>query len=279
MIRADPRQFDLFAPPPPPTPPARVEDGLAARIIAAGLEHNEWTLNNNRTLGGWGIAKDEAYPWNLPSRAMHFPIEFRGGAGKGDGWISLRHPELSQHPFVLRVGEQLGEPVPWKVTDEFGRSLKASTEWFHACDLIGDTHWRDMIDTRRFTTDGCIAQAVQHALHGKARLTLANARAVMSEIGAAEPIDRSLSMLMGEVHGLSAPSKIEERNGKGKVTSTSWPVNLHPNDSAAGAWAIIHAIEDGWFAYRGSYIGWTTEGRDRRASTNPTRKHEEEPRR
>lgn len=259
-------QLDLFAPPPPTPPPARLPDRLAERLVALGIEHNEWSLNNNRTVGSWGIAKDEAYPWCLPSRAFHFPIEFRGGGGKGDGWISLRHPELHNHPFVIKVGELLGEPVPWREVDEFGRRLEASTEWFHAVDLMNDAHWRDLLDTEQFTDAACVLRAIGHALHSpsgyegkqktKGRLSVANARAVLDWLGCVEPEDRSEA----ELRKLS-PSKIEERNGKGVVSSTRWPVNMHLECAEDEAWAMIHAIEDGWFARgRDGYVQWSKEG-------------------
>lgn len=259
-------QFELFAPPPPPPPAA---DMLAARILEAGLERSEWLLNNNRALGCWQIGNDLPYPWSLPSRAFKFPIEFRGGQGKGDGWISLRHPLLADHPYVIEVGERLGEPVPWRKVDEFGRPLEANTQWFHAIDLMTEAHWRDLLDTAQFTDPKSLLRAVALALQfpagyeGKGKksgqISIATARTVLDWLGCVEPEDRSRAALMSEK---LRPSPIVERNGKGVVTLTRWPLNLHLDCAEDEAWAMIHGLEDGLFVRtRSGFVEWSEKGR------------------
>jgi hypothetical protein len=47
--------------------------------------------------------------------------------------------------------------------------------------------------------------------------------------------------------------------------SEFWPINIGPGIVAEEqAWAVIHGIEDGWFAHdRAGFLQWTQLGRDR----------------
>jgi hypothetical protein len=46
-----------------------------------------------------------------------------------------------------------------------------------------------------------------------------------------------------------------------------WPINHFGLPANDVAWALIHGIEDGWFAHdRSGFLHWTGQGRDRHAA-------------
>ena len=231
-------------------------------LIRQGFVTNEYLLRIN---GGLSVPcpADLPPPWNLPSRMFRFPIET---SEHEDGvHIGLLHPALADHPFVTIIEEKLGITLDREgAANPHGYSKSDTAQWWHAVDLISGGHWQALLDTRRFTTSDYIARAVAYGLtysHHEARrmgyISPQEARQIMAAIDAHEPQNRRSHILT-----LSRPLCCKPDNG-----AEHWPVNHPPMSGDTLAWALIHGIEDGWFAYdRSGFLHWTSEGRERYAA-------------
>lgn len=238
-------------------------DSLATQIVERGLAASTFLLNINRSLA---VPRDFSlpYPWNLPSRLFQFPVEVSAAEGDGTSRIGLMHPLLATHPFVQHVEAALGLTLDaYGAPNAYGVSKARTGKWWHAVDLVSAGQWRALLDTREYTTAEDIARAVAYGLtysrhDGKPTgyLTTLEARAIMAAIDASEPASRCGMLAFG------TPSAC-----KPDTSAVHWPIN-HPglpaNDTA---WALIHGIEDGWFAHdRSGLLHWTEQGRERHAA-------------
>lgn len=228
-------------------------------LVRHGFVANAYLLSIN---GGLCVPRhiDLPAPWNLPSRMFQFPIETC--AHGEETHIGLLHPALADHPFVTHLETVLGIALDREgAPNAHGYSKRKTAQWWHAVDLISAGEWRALLETRQFTTDHDIARAVAFGLtysHHEARrmghISTGEARQIMAAIEAAEPQDRRSGIL-----SLSAPSPCQQEKGP-----AHWPINHGPMDAAVIAWAILHGIEDGWFAYdRSGFLHWTRQGRER----------------
>lgn len=151
----------------------------------------------------------------------------------------------------------------------YGVSKQGTGLWWHAVDLVSAGLWRDLLETRRFTTGADIAGAVCYGLdyspHGSERdghLSTAEAREIMAAIGAEEPKDRIALLL-----DMAEPRPCEQEKGQ-----VRWPINSgYDADAETRAWGRIFGIENGWFARdRGGFLQWTQAGQDRFAAGDNT---------
>lgn len=238
-------------------------DSLATQIVERGLAASTFLLYLNRSLA---VPRDFSlpYPWNLPSRLFQFPIEVSAGNGDGTCRIGLMQPLLAAHPFVQHVEAVLSLTLDAHgAPNAYGVSKTRNGQWWHAVDLVSAGQWRALLETREYTTAEDIARAVAYGLTYSRHdgnltgyLTTLEARAIMAAIDAPEPASR---------HGMLAfgtPSACKPDTG-----SVHWPIS-HPGLPANEvAWALIHGIEDGWFAHdRSGFLHWTEQGRERYAA-------------
>lgn len=228
-------QLDLFAAPPEPTPmgAARPFDAVADKLVRGGWCANQYLI----ALAGCHPASNQRYGghWDLPSRLMQFPIETTNALYEDDGQtrVYLRHPLLSEHPWVIELQEALGAPL--ETIEGYGNHAI----WWHAVDLGSEDRWNDLLETERFTTRGDISGAVAHCLRYKrSGFNAKRAREVLAAIDSEEPEPT--------LDGLSAPSICDKR----------WPIN-----GRFRAWHAVHGIEQGWFKYRGEFLEWGEAGR------------------
>lgn len=232
-------------------------DSLATQIVERGLAASTFLLDLNRSLA---VPRDFPlpYPWSLPSRLFQFPIEV--SAAEGDSpRLGLMHPLLAAHPFAQHVAATLGITLDTDgAPNACGVSKARTGQWWHAVDLVSAGQWRALLDTQEYTTAEDIARAVAYGLtysrhDGKPTgyLSTPEARALMAAIDAPGPASRC-GML-----AFSTPSACKPDTG-----AIHWPVN-HPALPANDvAWALIHGIEDGWFAHdRSGFLHWTEQGR------------------
>jgi hypothetical protein len=249
--------------PAPPIAPDRVAEAL----IAAGY-CNAYHLSIDRCIGGWEVDAP------APSRLYQFPLEFasRERYGGEQSRLLLNHPDIAGLPFVQQVARTTGIVPVWDAEDEFGRDRGEQGRWYHAVDLMCETHWRHLIETRHLTDDDCISRAVSLALESPrgwdrrsrnaGRIDIATAREVLGILGADEPADRSVALLLG--NGIRPSHIVDTCEKTGKVKSERWPTNVWTH-GAAGAWMVVHAIEDGWFKRgRDGFMQMSPEGRARR---------------
>lgn len=233
------------------------KDELGERLIAAGLEHNEFLLDLNRSLSvphDWKLPA----PWNLPSRLFRFPIEVSENL-EGGRRIGLIHPALVDHPYVQHVSQVLGMEIPAEgAPNRHGYSKQALGLWWHAVDLIPSGHWREALETRHFTTDEDILRAVTFGLscgreNGR-NLTTSEARQIFLALGQECPSDpREILCGFMRPSPVIADDKVER-----------WPVNTGRAEAGETAWAMVVGIETGWFAKdRSGHLEWTRLGRDR----------------
>jgi hypothetical protein len=225
-------------------------------VIAAGLAPNEYILNNDRTLGAWGVEAPAR------SRLYLFPIEFmhRDRFGGEASKLLLQHPLIGRLPFVRHVAEATGIEPQWEPEDEFGRDRGELPRWWHAVDLMNERDWLHLMETRELTGNEEIAGAVQCGVE-YGRISTDTARTILDLLDAGEPADRSEAELMGK--GIW-PGHIVERNTKGKITCERWPINIQLK-GVSGAWLAVHGIEDGWFKRgRDGFMQMSKEGLARR---------------
>ena len=186
-------------------------------------------------------------PWSLPSRAYTHGISIADHYDGPDRRRSQRsvvwQESLLKHPYVA-VLQNLG----FEVRVDVFRATNSSRH--HAVDLMTDTHWEDLLATKRHTFPEYIANAVSYALQYR-RLSVAHARAVMSEMKWPEPEGRSVEALQG--YGLQ-PGRVDGGVAPNRMISTE-----------TGAWMMIHGFEDGWMAHgRDGHAWMTLEGMERR---------------
>lgn len=262
----------------------RSADPVGEKLVALGYAANEFCLTMGLNAGyrkvsedaddNWSARDGYTYPWNLPSRAMQFPVhadrspywcecetcEKWGGMYEGPTHLWVEREEFLQHPYVLELLSH-GFDVPVLNGLTVDRS-----DWYHAVDLCTTAHWKDLLATRQFTTDECIFGAVSFRtrwLAGKKTkkaetrdcLDTRQAREILGQMGSSEPKDRAERLLT-----VTKPSPITE--GK----ATYYPVNMYldaerfPSESDC-AWAVIHGLEDGWFeTSREGYLRWSAKG-------------------
>ncbi len=234
-------------------------DGLATQIVERGLAASTFLLDINRSLAVPGDFP-MPYPWNLPSRLFQFPIEV--SADNGDGTcLGLMHPLLAAHPFVQHVEAALGLTLDAHgAPNAHGVSKARNGQWWHAVDLVSAGQWRALLDTLEYTTAEDIARAVAYGLtysrhDGKptGHLSPVEARAIMAAIDAPEPAIRR-GML-----AFSTPCACKPDTG-----AVHWPINYPTLPANEVTWALIHGIEDGWFAHdRSGFLHWTEQSRER----------------
>jgi hypothetical protein len=231
-------------------------------LLERGLAPSRYVLDINRHLT---VPHEMVLPppWNLPSRLFRFPIEIGDAKKDGTRSIGLMHPMLRDHPFVQRVAAELGTELdPNGVPNSYGVSGQKVGLWWHAVDLVLAGKWRELIETRRFTTEEDIAGAVTfglcHSLENACILSVAEARELMRAIGASEPEDR-----VGLLLSMNPPKACREEKG-----TAYWPLNSSPEtDIVSQAWSRVLGIESGWFAYdRSGFLQWSQNGRDRYAA-------------
>ncbi|MBD8737042.1 hypothetical protein [Sphingomonas sp. CFBP 13706] len=252
------------------TTTTKTRDELGEQIITAGLAENDFILDLN---GGLTVPSGFPLPspWDLPSRLFRFPIEVCKARGDRPRTIGLRHPDLAGHPFVQHVEAALGFKLdPNGAPNENGYSTCESFGWFHAVDLVTAGQWRALLDTSDFTTTRSIFNAVDfglrysdHSEGGKrhGHLSTSEARQIMDELGATEPINRA-----SIIRELGKPSAC---NSEGKKGGERWPINGKASSLEDQAWAMIFGIEDGWFEYdRAGFLQWSVKGRDRYSAGN-----------
>ncbi len=225
-------------------------DPLAEALVATGLAPSDYILHLNR-----GLTNPAELV--LPSRLFRFPVEFMDAKrGGGQSRLMLRHPLLWQVSEVVdlltEIEVKTGIRPVWEQLDEFGRDFGAQWRWYHAVDLCNDKHWQGLLKTARFTDRDCIFAAVQLGLQGKS-LSPKNARSVMSELESVEPeTTTSVELMLGK-------ALFPYQHDKGKLVSP----NISLRDEA-GAWLVIHGLEDGFFNYVGSHLSVTPDGIARR---------------
>jgi len=241
-----------------------------AQLLEWGLAPSRYILDLNNTLA---VPHEMALPppWDLPSRLFRFPIELGDVAADGTRSIGLMHPHLSEHPFVQHVSATLGMPLNLNgAPNVYGVSKQPLARWWHAVDLVSAGMWRELIATRRFTTDTDIASAVAYGLdyspcegarHGY--LATKEAREIMRAIEAVEPADRRAAIRLA----IDTPQSC-----RGEKGCERWPINARRNiDPELRAWARIIGIEIGWFAYdRSGVLQWSPTGRDRHGAADAT---------
>ncbi|WP_082006103.1 MT-A70 family methyltransferase [Ensifer sp. ZNC0028] len=232
------------------TAAAATADRLAEALIDAKLAPSSAVLHFDR-----GLTNPASV--SLPSRLFRFPIEFMSAERGGDeSRLLLRHPLLWQVSdvvdFLVEVEKKTGVRPVWEPLDEFGRDFGERWRWYHAVDLCNDRYWQGLIETMRFTDRDKVFAAVQIGLDGKS-LSLKNARAIMSELESAEPSTAlSVELMLGNA---LRPYQHDKR----KLISP----NIAVRDEA-GAWMVIHGLEDGFFNYAGNYLSVTPDGMARR---------------
>ena len=218
------------------------------RLIEAGVLHNAFEASNNGCLT---VPEDHrrGFPWSLPSRAYTYGIRisdhYEGHERRRSQRLTVGQESLLEHPYVA-VLRDLGFEVSVDVSQV---SQAAPTSWRHAVDLMTNRHWQDLLATRRHTFPEYIANAVSHALQCK-DFRIEHARSVMTEMGWAEPGDRSVDLLRGQ--GLQP--------GRGDGGFAPNPMSF----TQTGAWMMIHGMEDGWFVRRRGHLWMTPEGIQRR---------------
>lgn len=198
-------------------------DELGEQLIELGLVRNAFLLDLNSTVST-PAATELPAPWNLPSRLFRFPIEVSKPAKGFPRAIGLMHPLLGDHPFVQHVETLLGYELDRAGSpNPYGWTNTRTATWWHAVDLVSAGYWRELLETRQFTTDADLAGAVSYGLDysphdaekGAGHITIAEARQIMAAIGAEEPADRGAIL-----RSLSAPSPCRQDSGKGH-----WPIN------------------------------------------------------
>ena len=237
---------------------AELADPLGEALIAHGFAANDFLLNLNKTVkvpGGVELTGQ----WALPSRMFEFPIETHEPEADRPRTIGLLHPLLAEHPFVRHFERVMGFEVPrTPACNACGYSAAYQATWWHAVDLAGAGAWRDLIETRAFTTDHDIFHAVAFALRYASKDEpiadkLRNVRRVMQELGSEQPADQSIV-----IRSLMRPMPCGDDKGK-----TRWPINEDRGDAGTRAWAFILGVENGWFEFCGAHLNWSAAGRHR----------------
>lgn len=241
-------------------------DPVGEALIRHGLVRNAFDLDIEHALSVRRVGVQYGQPWSLPSRLFQFPIETHRPDRGQPRRLGLVHPALHEHPFVQQV-EALGfEVAPGGAPNAYGYTLTEIATWWHACDLGCADRWDELLDTMRFSTPGRVCQAVAFRLgqrHKGRPFGPMHARDVLGRIGSEEPAALPLSAVFWK------PSPIQEQGPRGPKGPEQWPVNCSPSHrrpklpEGGTAWALVHALEAGWVAFRGSHLQWTPKGRER----------------
>lgn len=183
--------------------------------------------------------------WSLPSRLFRHPV------GIVDQQLRLKHPLLSEHPYVRELQSLTGESILYTPPAYAEHSM-----WHHAVDLAMDGFYDELLSTRAYTTDENIVGALSFALcyrndDPKRILSLKKAREIARKLGLQEPGDRS-----SVIKSLSAPSLVKGESG------VRYPVNGIRLNHPDHLFALMHGLEDGWFNLVGDHLQWTEAGRD-----------------
>ncbi len=233
-------------------------DPLGEALIANGFAANEYLLSLNRTVKVPGKFECTGQ-WALPSRMFEFPIETHEPEGDRPRTIGLLHPLLADHPFVRHFEQVMGVEVPREpACNACGYSASRTATWWHAVDLAGAGAWRELIETRAFTTDDDIFRAVAFALRYARKDEpiadkLRSVRRVMQELASEQPADQSIV-----IRSLMRPMPCGDEKGK-----TRWPINEQRGVASTLAWAFILGVENGWFEFCGAHLNWSAAGRHR----------------
>ncbi|MBW6533184.1 hypothetical protein KZ820_20780 [Sphingomonas sp. RRHST34] len=239
-------------------------DEVGAKLLELGL-CTAYELTHEKTHIGARDCASLPSPWNLPSRLIQYPLDMTAPHGDVPRRIALRHPALAGHPLVQQIADATGVEVePYGLSNRHGIRNDYG-EYHHAVDLICEFQWRELLETRAFTTEDSIASAVTHGLSSsphdrnrKGYLAPSEARQIMAAIDAPEPENAA-----GLLQIFAAPALSNQgEGGKG------WPINcLCGAERYSRAWAKIVGIERGWFAYdRAGFLQWAEEGRTRYAA-------------
>jgi hypothetical protein len=183
--------------------------------------------------------------WKLPSRLFRHPV------GIVEQQLRLKHPLLSEHPYVRELQSLTGESISYTPPAYADHST-----WHHAVDLAMDGFYDELLSTRAYTTDENIVGALSFALcyrndDPRRILSLKKARDIAKRLGLKEPADRS-----SVIKSLSEPNVVKGENG------VRYPVNGIRLNSSAHLFAIMHGLEDGWLTHVGDHLQWTEAGRD-----------------
>lgn len=223
-------------------------DEIAAALIKAGLARNTLLLDMNGCLSS--PAQLER-PWSLPSRLMNFPVVVGSPSFAMDGTpvertVSVMHPLLVDHPFVLEVSRILGFEIAYETGDKVAYRHKMAT-WYHAVDLVSAGMLAELLETRRFTTDDDLAGALDYGLRygGESKngrrqghVTIGEARQVMDLLGYSDPGPH--------LPALEALIAAEASNAAINFSFAT--------SSADRVWSLIHGIERGLLDYRHGYL-------------------------
>jgi hypothetical protein len=115
-------------------------------LIAAGLVPNDFILHLNR-----GPYNEDEIP--APSRLYRHPLEYFEPERDGQEGTYLLHPALSELPFVKRVEAAIGQTIPYRENDEFGRPMTYRAKWWHAVDLMTEEHCGHLLNTHISPTE------------------------------------------------------------------------------------------------------------------------------
>jgi len=145
-------------------------------------------------------------------------------------------------------------------------------------------HWKELIDTRRFTTDNDILAAVafklQWGVYGEEKKTpiskhIADMRWVLAQLGSQEPAYTPQEI----VKVFDRPSPITTDHNTGKPCKAYYNVNKRfgglKTEPEAHAWGLIHAYEHGWID-RKIFPRWTEKGVSEFYALVPSEKADEE---
>ena len=229
----------------------RAPDEVLQTLVAAGIATSEYLLDLNGFLTTPYDMKLEGV-WALPSGLFSWPIAVTRFDGVTQRRMSLMHPEVKAHPFVQQI-EAL-----FNVSLEYDPANAKIGPGRHAGDLMTAERWRDLIETRRFTTDDAMVGALAFAVsYGSSGIGPRLAKEILAAIGVSLPAN-GIELLCG----FMAPSSLTDED-----KAVRWPVNtgvMAPLDRLA---AFIAGLELGWIVLdRGGHAQWTPLGIERYAA-------------
>lgn len=224
-------------------------DRIGHRLVELGYFSNLYLADANGSIASHG---EHERPWDLPSRVMQFPVIIGKTAWSEAGApveraVSLMHPEVKQHPLVIRLEKDLDTEISYASGPDVQYRNKLAT-WWHAVDLVSRGHLEDLLLTRQFTTIDDIVGAIGYGLrYGPqdagtgGHISTRRARQVLEMLGKPCPPD---------IDRLLLPFECENPGSQGGI-------NL-PRDEPRHnePWALIHGIERGVLSYRGRYLRW-----------------------
>jgi hypothetical protein len=207
-----------------------------------GIIHQHADLEINGTLFAPAEFLVEP-PWNTPSRLMQCPIEAQLKEDKSVNLFVI-HELLLDHPFTRHINELI-HPHEVIVGD-----VRVPGTWWHAVDLIC-TNWELLLETREFTTNRDIWQAVTFALGRRGPFGVPEAKKMLAAADAPPPAE-----IIEVVKQMTKPTEVKPDMG-----AAFWPINTTCRDHAAVAWMIVFGIDAGWFVYKRKRLEWSLHGR------------------